>query len=233
VLLGELIRILVLDNNFERVDQLKEHLSIQDPEIKIDHTTDLMSFIQLVETNSYDCILSPEADILNKTELMSKIIEILKAPRLIYLGDSRLPESTQRNSNSKDTMDYQNSLSYKVLAERIRKAVSKKNMASAYLPEHPSVVVRDQEIFIVNDDGSETSWGQESIDEVHRIAESLDKELKSIQWVRNEIERCISEITMVLSYSGIPDKDIADLIFEGYRSVLVRFKRLDDSFTGV
>ncbi len=229
--MGDIIRILVLDEDSDRVNQLRKHLSIQDPDIKLDHTANLVSFIQLVETNNYDCIISPDATILNKTELMSKIIELLKAPRLTYLGDTRLPESTQSDQNL-DTLNDQNSLSYHVLAERIRASISTKKNDATYLPEHPKVIVKGQEIFIINDDGSETSWGQESIDEIHRIAESLDKELRSIQWVRDEIERCISEITMVLSYSGIPPENIADLIFEGYRSILVKLKRFDSSFNG-
>ena len=124
----------------------------------------------------------------------------------------------------------QNSQSYIVLADRIRKIVSKKHNEAAYLPDHPKVVVRGEEIFILNDDGTETNWGTESIDEIHRIAENMDAELKSIQWVRDEIESCISEITMMLSYSGLPEEVVADLIFEGYRSVLVKFKRFDSSF---
>ena len=228
--MGEIIRVLVLDKDSQRVEQIRENLASQDPYITLDHTTDLISFIHLVETNSYDCVLAPEADILSKTELMSKIIEILKAPRLTYLGETRFPESTHQTPEPIDALGEENSISHKILAERIRNAVSKKTSEESYLPEHPKVVVRGHEIFIVNDDGSETSWGQESIDEIHRIAESLDKELRSIQWVREEIERCISEITMVLSYSGIPDDGIAELIFEGYRSVLVKFKRFDDSF---
>ena len=58
----------------------------------------------------------------------------------------------------------------------------------------------------------------------------MDTELKSIQWVRDEIERCIGEITMILSYSGLPEENVADLVFEGYRSILIKFKRLDSSF---
>ena len=225
--MGNIIRALVLDENKDRVNQLKEHLSIHAPDIKLDHTTDIMPFIHLVETNSYDCVLAPEADILNKTELMSKIIEILKAPRLTYLGDTRLPKSTQKNH---ETLEEQNFQSYQVLADRIRKTVSKKQNETAYLPDHPQVVVRGEEIFILKDDGTETIWGTESIDEIHRIAENMDTELKSIQWVRDEIERCIGEITMISSYSGLPEENVADLVFEGYRSILIKFKRLDSSF---
>ena len=223
----EIIRVLILDADNDRVKQLKEHLAIHAPGIKIDHTTDIMPFIHLVETNSYDCVLSSEPDLLPKTELMSKIIQLLKLPRLTYLGNTRLPESTH---NDQETLKEQNSQSYQVLADRIRKTVSKKKNEPSYLPDHPKVVVRGEEIFIINDDGTETSWGTESIAEIHRIAENMDTELKSIQWVRDEIERCISEITMLLSQSGLPEEDIADLIFEGYRSVLVKFKRFDSSF---
>lgn len=225
----DFIRILVLDDNVERVEQLKEHLSIQDPDIKLDHTTEIVSFIHLVETNSYDCVLSPEPNLLSKTELTSKIIELIKVPRITYLGDTRLPESTHRNH---ETLKEQNSTSYQILIDRIRNTVSKKINETSYLPEHPKVVVRGDEIFIVQDDGTETSWGTESIDEIHRIAENMDTELRSIQWVRDEIEGCISEITTLLSHSGLPEEDIADLIFEGYRSVLVRFKRFDSLFYG-
>ncbi|MCW4013609.1 MAG: hypothetical protein NWF07_11545 [Candidatus Bathyarchaeota archaeon] len=227
--MGDYVRILVLDDDIQRVEQLKEHLSKQDPDLKLDHTKDIVSFIHLVETNSYDCVLSSESNLLSKTELTSKIIELIRVPRITYLGDTRLPESTQRNH---ETLKEQNSQSYQVLANRIRKTVSKKQNETSYLPEHPKVVVRGEEIFIVNDDGTETSWGTESIDEIHRIAENMDADLKSIQWVRDEIELCISEITTLLSHSGLPEEDIADLIFEGYRSVLVRFKRFDSSFNG-
>jgi len=225
--MGNIIHVLVIDENEDRVNQLREHLSIHAPDIKIDHTTDILSFIHLVETNSYNCILSSELDLVTKKELISNIVQLIKVPRLTYLGDTRLPESTNRKH---EELMEQNSQSYIVLADRIRKIVSKKHNETAYLPDHPKVVVRGEEIFILNDDGTETNWGTESIDEIHRIAENMDAELKSIQWVRDEIESCISEITMMLSYSGLPEEVVADLIFEGYRSVLVKFKRFDSSF---
>ena len=64
--MGNIIHVLVIDENEDRVNQLREHLSIHAPDIKIDHTTDILSFIHLVETNSYNCILSSELDLVIK-----------------------------------------------------------------------------------------------------------------------------------------------------------------------
>ena len=95
---------------------------------------------------------------------------------------------------------------------------------------NPSVIVRDNKLFIVDEDGSEEYWGAEDEETIEDIAYNMELELKAIQWVRLELERFIGELTEVMKYSDIPRNDISDIIYEGYRALLMRFQKMDESY---
>lgn len=231
----DIIRVLAIDGDEKRVRQLSRCLAEYDPGIKIEHPRNAESLIQLMETSSFDCIITPgDLSFLNRTELLQRLAEVLSLPVIRYLGESRLPESTRLDSSLiQELLSGENMLSYRVLSKRIRQTIAcngKVRFAGLFLPDAPRVVVRGNRLFIVDEDGSERLWGSESMDEINDIAHDMELELRTVRWVRLELERLIGELTEVVMYSGIPEDRVSDVIFEGYRSLLLQFIRLNDYY---
>ncbi|MBD3173008.1 hypothetical protein GF326_11105 [Candidatus Bathyarchaeota archaeon] len=231
----DIIRVLAIDGDEKRVRQISRCLAEYDPGIKIEHPGDAESLIQLMETNSFDCIITPEdLSFLNRTELLQRLAEVLSLPVIRYLGESRLPESTRLDSSLiQELLSRENKLSYRVLSKRIRRTIASNGemrFAGLGLPDAPRVMVRGDRLFIVDENGSERLWGCESMDEIHDIARDMELELRAVRWVRLELERLIGELTEVVMYSGVPEDRVSDIIFEGYRSLLALFMRMDEYY---
>ena len=96
------------------------------------------------------------------------------------------------------------------------------------LPDTPKVIVRGKELFIVNNNGTEEFWGSETDGNIEEIASKMEMELRAVKWVKHELERIISDLTEIISYTDIPSDRIPNIIFEGYRSLLFSFKRIDE-----
>ena len=97
------------------------------------------------------------------------------------------------------------------------------------LPDTPKVIVRGKELFIVNEDGSEKFWGSEADENIEEIASQMEMELRAVKWVKRELERVISDLTEIMRYTDVPHDQIPNIVFEGYRSLLFCFKRIDES----
>lgn len=232
--MGEIIRILAIDKNEDRVRHIVDKLSQHDPGLKIEVPEDIPSLIQLIETTEYDCIITPEEiSILNTTELVQKLTEIISLPIIQYSDDSSLPSSIRLQYQSfKGYLPEENNLAYGLFAKRIRRTVQrlsvKSNAIDLNLPDSPRIVVEGNKLFIVDENGS-NFWGYEEEAQIDEIAKQLESELKAIQWVSNETQRFISELSELLKYSDIPHQDISDIVYEGYRSLFVKFKKLHES----
>lgn len=230
----DIVRVLAIDGDEKRVRQISRCLEEYDPGIKIEHPRDAESLIQLMETSSFDCIITPgDLSFLNRTELLQRLVEVLSLPVIRYLGESRLPESTRLDSSLiQGLLSRENMLSYRVLSTRIRQTITSNEVrfAGLFLPDAPRVVVRGNRLFIVDEDGSERLWGSESMDEINDIAHDMEIELRAVRWVRLELERLIGELTEVVMCSDVPEDRVSDVIFEGYRSLLLQFIRLNEYY---
>ncbi|MCJ7731902.1 hypothetical protein MUP51_06255 [Candidatus Bathyarchaeota archaeon] len=159
----------------------------------------------------------------------------MSLPNIRYLGESRLPYSTKGHSESfKDNLLSEDAVSYDLLVKRIRRTINpvvkRGTPTTLKLPMTPRIIVRGNKLFIVGEDGSEELWGNEDEETIEEIAYNMELELKAIQWVRLELERFIGELTEVMKHSDIPRNDISDIIYEGYRSLLIRFQKMDESY---
>lgn len=234
--MGETIRILAIDDNPDRIRQLVRYISEHCPDLKIEYPSDIKTLIQHIETTTYDCIISPEEiSVLDNLELIQKLSEIMSLPIIRYLGESRLPISTKGHSESfKDNLLSEDAVSYDLLVKRIRRTINpvvkRGTPTTLKLPMTPRIIVRSNKLFIVGEDGSEELWGNEDEETIEEIAYNMELELKAIQWVRLELERFIGELTEVMKCSDIPRNDISDIIYEGYRSLLIRFQKMDESY---
>ncbi len=95
-------------------------------------------------------------------------------------------------------------------------------------PDTPKVVVRGEELFIVNEDGSEEFWGSEMNDNIEEIASQMEMELRAVKWIKRALERVISDLTEILMYNDVPHDQIQYIVFEGYRSLLFSFIKIDE-----
>ena len=106
-----------------------------------------------------------------------------------------------------------------------------KNRETSYgaLPDTPKVIVRGKELFIIKEDGSEEFWGSEADENIEEIAFQMEMELRSLKWVKHELERVLSDLTEIMNFTDVSPDQIPNIVFEGYRSLLFCFKRIDES----
>ena len=233
--MGEIIRLLAIDDNAERISKIAEQISKQDPDLHIEYPLNLKSLIQLIETNSYDGIISPlEISQLNRTELIQRLSNVINLPVINYLGDTRPPESTQQYDDLlRDKKTDEDTLPYRILAERIKQTLrTRKTHGKTTLlpfPDTPKVVVRGKGLYILYEDGSEEFWGLEIESDIEEIAAKMEMELRAVKWVKNEIVRVIGDLTEIMMYTDVPEQEIPYIIFDGYRSLLFCFKKINES----
>ena len=213
--MGEIIRLLAIDDNAERISRISRQITKQDPEITIDCPPDFITLIQLIKTNSYDCIITPQE--INELEIEPNQTtnNIIKLPIIKYNE-----ETSPSNSNN-------------LLAQRIKQTLdTKSNPGKVYLspfPYTPKVLVNGQDIFILHENGSKEFWGSEIEGDIEEIASQMDLELRAVNWIKGEIERFIGDLTEALKYTDVPHEEIPNIVFEGYRSLLFSFKKIDES----
>jgi hypothetical protein len=231
--MGEPVRVLAIDDNAERVLKIITKLSRKDPDIIIENPQDIKSLIQLIEATHYDCIITPEKlSILSNSDLIHKLSELVSIPVIQYSTQTEFPESVKRHLQSfKEIIPQEDTFSYCLLLKRIRRVINpqRDQCISLVFPETPKVVVRGNDLFIVNEEGSEEYWGNEDEENIEEIAHEMELEMKATQWVRTELERFICQLSEHMEYSEIPRQDIPDIVYEGYRSLLMRFHRLHES----
>ena len=97
------------------------------------------------------------------------------------------------------------------------------------LPNTPKVIVKGKDLFIVNEDGSEEFWGSEADENIDEIASQMELELRAVKWVKCELEKVIGDLTEIMRYSDVPYDQVPNIVFEGYRSLLFSFKKIDES----
>jgi len=224
--MGKIIRLLAIDDNAERISSISERISKQDPEIKVEYPQDFKSLIQLIETNSYDFIIAPqEISRLNETELLQRISTIIRLPILKYPIETRLPDQVPKPDKEFPT--------YEELAERIKQTITirpnHRKINLSPLPDTPKVIVKGEDIFIIHEDGTEDFWGLETEGNIEEIASQMELELRAVKWIKGEIEMFIGDLTEALKYTDVPQEEIPNIVFEGYRSLLFSFKKIDES----
>lgn len=159
--MGEIIRLLAIDDNAERISKIAEQISKQYPDLHVEYPLDLKSLIQLHET-------------------------------------------------------YYN--------ERSKKGET----IYGIFPDTPKVVVRGEELFIINEDGLEEFWGSETNDNIEETASQMEMELRAVKWIKRALEIVISDLTEILMHNDVPHDQIPYIVFEGYRSLLFSFKKIDE-----
>lgn len=84
------------------------------------------------------------------------------------------------------------------------------------LPMFPRVEVRGTGVFIVDEDGRESYWGQEESEvEATEVAQEIQLELRAIKYVKLSISRFISDLAEELIEFNIPPENLDKVMYEG------------------
>ena len=95
------------------------------------------------------------------------------------------------------------------------------------LPEHPRTEVRDANIVIIYENGSEEIWGYEAdVTTAKAVAHDIELGLKSINYVTLEMTKRLSNISDELVGFGVPREYTNDYISEGYSKIAKWFNQL-------
>ena len=121
---------------------------------------------------------------------------------------------------------------YRKLAGRIRwKVESRRARRSGRQNEShvtPIVLVMEDKIYVKGADGKNVLWGYEGPDS-YDLARTMELELMAIDYVRDRLAEAVSNITEELYLSDLPPENVSDILYEGYRKLLLWFRDLDTS----
>jgi len=84
------------------------------------------------------------------------------------------------------------------------------------LPIFPRVEVRGTGVFVVEEDGRESYWGQEESEtEATEVAEEIQLELRAIRYVKLSISKFVSNLAEELIEFNIPPENLDKVMYEG------------------
>jgi hypothetical protein len=125
-----------------------------------------------------------------------------------------------------------NSENYEKLAGKIRRKVENSKARESWRRKEghvsPTVLVREDRIYVKGADGKNLLWGYEGPGS-HGLAKDMALELMAIDYVRDRLAEAVSDITEELYLSDLTPENVSDIVYEGYRKLLVWFRDLDTS----
>ena len=84
------------------------------------------------------------------------------------------------------------------------------------LPEFPRAMVEGRSVFIIDEDGRESFWGEEETAERAReVADEIQLELRAMRYVRMKLRRALDEVAEELSELEISQESLDKIIYEG------------------
>lgn len=218
--MGKKIQILALYEAEDDVRGLLGRLEEADKEIEIDVLSNVADLIEKLHGEEYDCVLSGTCiQGFNVIELGKKVRELYDTPFFIYTGETSEEQAIQALHEGIPYFNGADSNGHKKLLKRIkfmaRKARLRKNGDSVIYLEKPTVYVQGSDVYVIEDDGSETLWGSEEEDP-EDVAREMELEMKATSYVRNELAKRVTELSDNLLQTDIPSADIPDIVHNGY-----------------
>jgi CheY-like chemotaxis protein len=232
--MGEKIRIMALyeakDDKSDLVSQLKN----ADPEIKVDVLPTTYNLMEKLQENEYDCVVSDTIvkgfDVI---ELAKRIRELYNTPFIIYTdnGSEELALKALHEGIPYHFRNIHDKKRHEKFVQRIKFMVKKnrlrKNGNTFTTPSGPTVFVKGSDVYVIEDDGSETLWGCEEVD-TEDVAKKMDMELKATNYVRNELAKRVTELSENLLQTEIPPADVPDIVHLGYMKLSKWFKNTNE-----
>lgn len=197
---------------------MKQCLERCDHDFRVEQASNIVAFRRLIVSKKFDCIVSTM-----ESPSLGHIIgfQLTHDPPIPVV---LFPQSELEILHNLDDCEK--------LAGRIRRKVeSKKTRGSGRLNESNgtlSVIVRENEIYVKGADGKNVLWGYEGPDS-HDVAKAMELEFMAIDYVRDRLAEAVSGITEELYLSDLPPENVSDIVYAGYRKLLLWFRDLDVS----
>lgn len=227
--MGKKIQVMALYEAKDDVSGLLSRLKDADEEIEIDVLSSVTDLIEKLQEDEYDCVLSDSCvQGLDAIELGKKVKELYNMPFFIYTikeSEELVFQALQEGIPYFNACDNKNA--HKKLLKRIKfvaeKARRRKNGDTLNYFDRPTVFVQGSDIYLIEDDGSETLWGSEGED-AEDVAKTMELEMKATNFVRNELARKVTELSDDLLQTDVPSAAIPDIVQNGYLKLSRWFK---------
>ena len=197
---------------------VKEYLEGCDRGLRVEQASNIGVFRRLISSKKFDCIVST---------MESPSVGDIMSFRLTH--DPPIPVVLFPQNELEGLHNLDN---YRKLAGRIRRKVESRrareirNQNEGYVT--PIVIVRENKIYVKGVEGKNVLWGYEGPDS-YDVAKTMSLELRAIDYVRDRLAEAVSNITEELYLSDFTPENVSDIVYEGYRKLLLWFRDLDTS----
>jgi DNA-binding response OmpR family regulator len=227
--MGKKIQVMALYEAKDDVSGLLSRLKDADEEIEIDVLSSVTDLIEKLQEDEYDCVLSDSCvQGLDAIELGKKVKELYNMPFFIYTikeSEELVFQALQEGIPYFNVCENKNA--HKKLLKRIKfvaeKSRRRKNGDTLNYFDRPTVFVQGSDVYLIEDDGSETLWGSEGED-AEDVAKTMELEMKATNFVRNELARKVTELSDDLLQTDVPSAAIPDIVQNGYLKLSRWFK---------
>ncbi len=189
---------------------VKQCLERCDRGFRVEQASNMGAFRRLILSKKYDCILSSMESPSVGDVIGFQLTHRPPIPVVLF---------------PQNELALHNLESYERLAGMIRRKVESRKTRRNTGHGAPAVILRGDEIYL-RLDGKEVLWGREDPDS-QDVAKTMELELNAIDYVRDRLADAVSDVTKELYLSDLPPEHVSDIVYEGYRKLLLWFRDLD------
>ena len=197
---------------------VKKYLERCDHGLRVKQASNIGVFRRLISSKKFDCIVST---------MESPSVGAIMSFQLTH--DPPIPVVLFPQNELEVLQNLDNCMK---LAGRIRRKIES-NRAREIRKQNegyvtPIVIVRENKIYVKGVEGKNVLWGYEGPDS-YDVAKTMSLELRAIDYVRDRLAEAVSNITEELYLSDFTPENVSDIVYEGYRKLLLWFRDLDTS----
>jgi len=190
---------------------VKQCLERCDQGFRVEQASNMVAFRRLILSKKFDCILSSMESPCVGDVICFQLTHHPPIPVVLFpLGDL-----------AHNNLEY-----YERMAVRIRRKVESMKTLQNTSHGAPAVIVRGDEIYLRGVDGKDVYWGSEGPDSID-LGKEMELEFRAIDYVRIRLAAAVSDVTEELYLSDIAPEHVSDIVYEGYRKLLLWFRDLD------
>lgn len=190
---------------------VKQCLERCDRGFRVEQAPNMAAFRRLILSKKFDCILSMIESPFVGDVICFQLTHHPTIPVVLFpLGD----------------LAHHNLEYYERLAVRIRRKVESMKTIQNTSHGAPAVIIRGNEIYLRDVDGKAVYWGNEDPDS-QDVGESMELEFRAVDYVRDRLAAAVSDVTEELYLSDLASEHVSDVVYEGYRKLLLWFRDLD------
>jgi len=186
---------------------VKQCLESCDQGFRVEQASNMMAFRRLILSRKFDCILSSMDSPWVGEVICYQLTHRPPIPVVLFSRDDLAPHNHER------------------LAGKIRRKVETLQNTNH---SAPAAIVRGDKIYLRGVDAKEVYWGSESSDS-EDLGEEMELEFRAIDYVRDRLAAVVSDLTEELYLSDIAPEHVSDIVYEGYRKLLLWFRDIDVS----